>query len=135
MKPISRSNSAFTLLEIMLVVMIIAILAGSAVYLMKGNVDRVREQRAAMDVTNLAVQVDFFQAQNLYLPNSLNDLVTKPASGNFPKWRQIMQELPPDPWGSQYIFEQKNRSKKGSYDLFSPGPDRKPHTDDDIGNW
>jgi len=135
MKPLSRSTSAFTLLEIMLVVMIIAILAGSAIFLLRGNVDQARFQRAEMDVTNVSVQVDLFQAQNLYLPNSIDDLVTKPSSGSFPKWRQLMPEVPVDPWGSKYVFEQKNRSKKYSYDLFSSGPDRKPHTEDDLGNW
>ena len=134
MKRLSRSRSAFTLLEIMLVVMIIAILAGSAIYLLRGNVDQVRFQRADMDVTNISVQVDLFQAQNLYLPTSLNDLVTKP-SGNFSKWRQLMPMVPVDPWGTPYILEAKGRSTKSSYDLFSAGPDRKPHSEDDIGNW
>jgi general secretion pathway protein G len=135
MKPFRRSASAFTLLEIMLVVMIIAILAGSAIYLMKGNVDQVRFQRADMDVTNISVQVDLFQAQNLYLPDKITDLVVKPSNSKFTKWRKLMDSVPVDPWGTEYVLEAKNRSTKASYDLYSCGPDRAPHTSDDIGNW
>src|SRR5688572_18567691 len=55
MKPFQkkRSIAAFTLLEIMLVVMIIALLAGSAIYLMRGNVDTAKIVRADADIQNL----------------------------------------------------------------------------------
>jgi len=43
--------------------------------------------------------------------------------------------LPVDPWGGKYIYEYPGKHNRNGYDLFSAGPDGKPGTEDDIGNW
>jgi len=135
-----QTNAAFTLLEIMLVVMIIALLAGSAIYLMRGNVDQAKEVRANSDVQAIQTQLQFYEVQNGSLPSTeqgLKALVERPSGEPQPrKWRQLMPELPLDPWGTPYQYRNPSvRSKRDSYDVFSCGKDKKPDNDDDIGNW
>lgn len=137
MKPLplhrASRSAAFTMIEIMLVVMIIAILAGAAIGLMGGNVNLVKIQRAQTDVANVATQVQLYESMCYNLPSSLKDLVEKP--GNVRNWHKFMESVPQDPWGVDYILEVPNKRSKKTYDLFSAGPDRKPHTEDDVGNW
>jgi type II secretion system protein G len=40
-----------------------------------------------------------------------------------------------DPWGHPYQYRNPGKHNPNGYDVFSKGPDGKPDTDDDIGNW
>jgi general secretion pathway protein G len=140
MKPLlRRSTAAFTLLEIMLVVMIIALLAGSAIYLMRGNVDQAKEVRADTDIQNIMTQLQLYEVQNGTMPSTeqgLGALVVRPSGEPQPrKWRQLMPEVPVDPWGTPYQLRNPGTASKSGYDVFSAGKDRKIGTADDVGNW
>jgi general secretion pathway protein G len=140
MKTFRRSsNAAFTLLEIMLVVMIIALLAGSAIYLMRGNVDQAKITRAEADIQNLMTQLQMYEVQNGVYPTSqqgIQALVERPAGEPQPRrWRKLLDNVPIDPWGQVYQIQNPGTRGKSGIDLFSAGPDRTPNTDDDIGNW
>lgn len=135
-----RSTAAFTLLEIMLVVMIIALLAGSAIYLMRGNVDQARYARVDQDIENIKTQLQLYEVTNGSIPTTeqgLRALVERPSGDPQPrKWRQLMPEVPLDPWGVPYqLRSPATKSTKDSYDIFSVGKDKQPNTADDIGNW
>lgn len=45
------------------------------------------------------------------------------------------REFPRDPWGQEIVIESPGRRSGGKYDIYSCGPDRKPGTADDVGNW
>ena len=136
---VRKSTAAFTLLEIMLVVMIIALLAGSAIYLMRGNVDQAKYVRVESDVQAVQTQLQFYETQNGSMPSTeqgLRALVEKPGGDPQPrKWRQLMPEIPLDPWGTEYQLRNPGTKSKSGYDVFSCGKDKKPNTEDDIGNW
>ena len=136
---VQQSKAAFTLLEIMLVVMIIALLAGSAIYLMRGNVDQAKYVRVESDVQAIQTQLQFYETQNGSMPSTeqgLRALVEKPGGDPQPrKWRQLMPEIPLDPWGTEYQLRNPGTKSKAGYDVFSCGKDKKPNTEDDIGNW
>jgi general secretion pathway protein G len=135
----SRSKAAFTLLEIMLVVMIIALLAGSAIYLMRGNVDDTKFVRAEIDVQNILNQLQLYSVQNGNYPSTeqgIFALVEKPSGEPQPrKWRALLEKVPIDPWGVPYQIRNPATKSKSGIDLFSAGPDRQPNTADDVGNW
>jgi general secretion pathway protein G len=139
MKLNRRKHHGFTLLEIMLVVMIIALLAGSAIYLMGGNLGYAQSVRVKSDIQGLTTQLKLYQAANGFLPTTeqgLGALVTRPDSDPKPtQWRQLLDKIPMDPWQNPYIYENPGKHNQNSFDLYSAGPDRKPGTDDDIGNW
>lgn len=135
----TRKEDGFTLLEIMLVVMIIALLAGSAIYMMGGNLGYAQSVRVKTDIQNLTTQLKLYQAMNGFLPTTeqgLQALSKRPDTDPKPtQWRVLMDRVPVDPWQQPYIYENPGKHNPDSFDLYSAGPDRKPGTDDDIGNW
>jgi general secretion pathway protein G len=135
----SHTAAAFTLLEIMLVVMIIALLAGAAVHLMKGNIGISQDVKTRSDIKSVGTQMMVYENLNGFLPSTqqgLAALVEKPTSEPIPRnWKRMLTEIPIDPWGNALVFETPARRSKENYDLYSKGPDRLPNTDDDIGNW
>ncbi len=140
MKRLQRQrNAGFTLLEIMLVVMIIALLAGAAIYMMRGNVDQARIVRAETDIQNLMTQLQMYDVLNGGYPTTqqgIRALVERPTGEPQPrKWRQLMPDVPLDPWNNPYQIRNPATMSKARIDLFSPGPDGQPNTADDIGNW
>ena len=139
MKFHSHKNRGFTLLEIMLVVMIIALLAGSAIYMMGGNLGVAQSVRVKADIEAIETQLKLYQALNGFLPTTdqgLQALVVRPDTDPKPtQWRQLLPKVPVDPWQLPYAYENPGKHNPDGYDLYSCGPDRKPGTDDDIGNW
>ena len=133
------TNSGFTLLEIMMVVMIIALLLGAAIYKMGPNLGYAQEVRAKTDIQGIITNLKMYQAQNGFLPTTeqgLQALVTRPDSDPRPtQWHQLMDAVPEDPWHLPYFYENPGKHNPNSFDLYSAGPDRKPGTADDIGNW
>ena len=137
--PRSRPASAFTLLEIMLVVMIIALLAGAAIHFMKDYVVIAGDSRTKADISGFATQLMIYKTSNGFLPSTqqgLTALVVKPTSEPIPRnWKRLMSEVPVDAWGNHYVLETPARRSKEDYDLYSKGKDREANTEDDIGNW
>ncbi len=136
---LSRHSAGFTLLEIMLVVTIIALLLGTAIYKLSGNVEYARHTRIAADVQGISTQLKLYESMNGFFPTSeqgLQALVVQPESDPKPtRWYQLYKDMPKDPWQSDYIYRNPGTKNSSGYDLFSAGPDRKPDTaDDDWGN-
>lgn len=133
-------RSAFTLLEIMLVVLIIGLLIGMALRFTGGKLDEARRVKVAGDLQQIKTNLLMYQAQNGFYPSSaqgLKALVQKPESEPRPRnWRQLDSEVPRDPWDLEYVYVQPGKHNPKDYDIFSAGPDRNPDTEEDnIGNW
>ena len=133
-----RTNDGFTLLEIMLVVTIIALLLGAAIYTLGGNVEDSRHVRMSSDIQGINTQLKLYESMNGFFPSSeqgLQALVTQPSSDPQPtRWYQLYKELPKDPWNNTYIYLNPGRKNPNGFDLYSAGQDRRPDTaDDDWG--
>ena len=133
-----RINDGFTLLEIMLVVTIIALLLGAAIYKLGGNVEYSRHVRISSDIQGINTQLKLYESMNGFFPTSeqgLQALVTQPSSDPQPtRWYQLYKELPKDPWNNTYIYLNPGRKNPNGFDLYSAGQDRRPDTaDDDWG--
>jgi general secretion pathway protein G len=130
-----KNQSAFTLLEIMLVVTIIALLLGTAIYKLTGNVDIARHTTVEADVQSIGTQLQLYNNMNGFYPTTeqgLQALVSQPSSDPQPqRWYQLFKELPQDPWHNPYIYICPGRKNPTGYDLYSAGPDRKSDTPDD----
>ncbi|HEY2615339.1 MAG TPA: type II secretion system major pseudopilin GspG [Chthoniobacterales bacterium] len=130
-------RDGFTLLEIMLVVAIIGVLLGTAIYKLTGNLDVGRSVAVRSDIQTLKVQLKSYEAMNGFLPTTeqgLAALIAPPQTDPKPeRWIQLLDKMPKDPWGSEYIYLSPGRRNPNGYDLYSAGPDRKPDTADD--NW
>ena len=135
----TRTNqSGFTLLEIMLVVTIIALLLGTAIYKLRGNVEVGRMVAVQSSIQSLKTQLRSYESLNGFMPTTeqgLKALVQQPSSEPRPtRWTQFLDSVPKDPWGSEYVYVNPGRKSPNGFDLYSAGPDRKPDTaDDDWG--
>jgi general secretion pathway protein G len=139
MKRSRHYSAGFTLLEIMLVVTIIALLLGTAIYKLSGNVEYAKHTRIAADIQGISTQLKLYESMNGFYPTSeqgLGALVTAPTGDPKPtRWYQLYKEMPKDPWMSDYIYRCPGTKNPTGFDLYSAGPDRKPDTtDDDWGN-
>lgn len=132
---IRRGQSGFTLLEIMLVVVIIGIIAGFAIVNLMGTGEKAKKDLALGFVKgSLKTQISLYQLHCNSWPNSLNDLVTKPADAN--GWHgPYLDEFPKDPWDQPYQYRVPGTHNPNTFDVWSKGPDKTDGTADDIGNW
>jgi general secretion pathway protein G len=133
----NRRVHAFTLLEIMLVVMIIAILAGAAIHLLGDGPLKTSGQVVAVSnaqtIKSVLVQYQTFSGRLPTTEQGLDALVTKPTIEPVPRrWTQLMEKTPLDPWQNQFVYRNPGKRKPTGYDLFSAGADGKPDTEDDV---
>lgn len=139
MKTRSRQRTgAFTLLEIMLVVMIIGLLLGTAIYKLRGNVEVSRGVAVQSSIQSIRTQLKLYESLNGAPPTTeqgLKALVSPPESEPRPtRWTQLLDAVPKDPWGKEFLYVSPGRKNPSGYDLYSAGPDRIPDTaDDDWG--
>jgi general secretion pathway protein G len=141
---ISRRESGFTLIEIMVVLVIIAIMTALIAPQIMGRVDEARVTAAKQDIRTLETALDFFQMENFRYPTTdmgLEALVKKPEDPAIRNWRTggylRATTVPKDPWGNEYHYMQPG-TKGGAYDLYSLGADGEvggEGVDADIGSW
>ncbi len=133
----NKSQRAFTLVEMMLVVVIIGILAALVIPKIAGQGERARVTAATADINGgIKSALGQYEVDNGFYPKSLQDLIVAP--GNEKNWHGPYfdpPKLPIDPWGNPYIYYYPGKHNQSSYDLLSAGPDAKEGTDDDVVNW
>lgn len=138
-----RCRRGFTMIEIMLVVIIIAVLAALVVPNLSGRGEQARKTAAKADIeSNLAATLDLYELDNGRYPTTeqgLKALVEKPTSAPVPNsWNgpylKKKKTVPQDPWGHDYIYASPGKNNTDDYDLSSYGPDG-IESNDDIVNW
>ena len=129
-----RGQSAFTLIELMLVLVILGILAAIVVPKFGGISSNAQKKAAITQLSTFATSLDMFEVDNGHYPKSLNDLVVQPRDAQ--NWHQYMDSIPLDPWQHPLCLRlSRQLHRPTSYDLSSAGPDGRPGDDDDIFNW
>jgi general secretion pathway protein G len=138
------ARAAFTLIEILVVLAIIATLAalvGPAVF---RNVGDSRAQAARSQLELFALALEQYRLDNHVYPSTeqgLAALRTMPVTGEPPrKWRgpYLRRVVPYDPWGRAYLYTSPGRENSETYDLYSLGRDGRAGgegEDADITSW
>ena len=138
-----QSQSGFTLLEIMVVVVILGILATMVAPQILGRADDARITKAKADIVSLEAALDLYQLDNYVYPTTeqgLEGLASKPSASPEPRnYKQggYIKSLPKDPWGREYLFLNPG-IKGGAYDIYTFGADGEEggnSANADIGNW
>jgi len=135
-----RHSAGFTLIEVMVVVVILAILASIVAPRVMHKPAEAQRTKAMQDIRNLETALNLYKLDNFVYPTTdqgLDALIVKPSGSPEPKnWKKYMDRLPKDPWG--YPYQYLSPGNKSDVDIFSLGADGQVGGDDvnaDIGNW
>lgn len=133
-----REGRGFTLVELLLVLVILAVLAVVVIPKFTGRSQQANITRALADIANLEVAIDAFEIDCARYPNTqegIQALLTQPA--DLSGWRgpYLKRGLPKDAWGNPYVYRCPGEKNAAGYDLYSYGPDGEQGGDDDITNW
>lgn len=144
MRKIVRSRTArrraFTLLEVLMVVVIIGVLAAFVVpnFFSAGEKAK-KDMTANLIKSGINGTLDLYRMHMGEYPESLEQLVTPPDDAEIAeKWAgPYVKDLKnlKDSWGNDLIYTFPGRYNETSYDLSSPGANKKEGDDDDITNW
>lgn len=123
-------RSAFTLLEVMLVLVILAAIAGIAVVNIGGFQNRAYERVAKAEISNLKSALESYRLEVGSYPQQLGALHEQPSDLTDPsKWLQLRKEpIKPDPWGHEYEYSMTGTD----FEIRCAGADGKSGTEDDI---
>ncbi len=127
-------------MEVLVVLAIIGLLAGLAI-----NNIGVIFGGAKITTAQLFVQQSLKTSLTTYrihmgdyptTAEGIQALLTAPAN-KADRWHgpYIEGQMPLDPWVEPYQYRYPGTKNKGSYDLYSKGPDKIDGNEDDIGNW
>ncbi len=122
-------RNGFTLVELMVVLVIIALLATVVVIQVLPQQDKARITKAQADVALIDQGLEMYKLNNLSYPGAgegLQALVTK----------GVIKKLPKDPWGRDYVYAIPGQH--GAADVYSLGADGTQGGEGDnadIGNW
>ncbi len=136
----SSRQSAFTLLEILIVLALVGLLAGVLIT----NVDRIfgdsqvqiAEQQVNESFRAPLMSYRIHMGSYPTTEEGLEALIRAPE-GRSDRWRGPYlerNEVPRDPWGNPYQYRYPGERNSNGYDLYSYGPDGQD-SDQNIGNW
>jgi general secretion pathway protein G len=133
---------AFTLIEVLVVVAILAVLAALIVPRVMSRPDEARVVAARQDIAALLQALKLYRLDNLRYPSTeqglgaLTERPTQPPVAVNWKPGGYVERLPRDPWGHPYQY--LNPGLRGEIDVFSLGADGVAGGegfDADIGSW
>ena len=131
-------RAAFTLIELLLVLVILSTLAAIVVPKFTKRSEQARVTAAQTDIANLEVLLDSFEVDTGRTPTTeegLGALLEAPAGVTGWHGPYLKRGMPKDPWGNAYVYKCPGEQNTNGYDLSSYGPDGKDGGGDDIDNW
>lgn len=143
MKTIAKkSQSGFTLIEIMVVVVIIGLLAAVVGPKVFKNVGKANIAKVKTDIRAIESSLNLYRLDNFSYPSTdqgLQALVSAPGgSPEARNWQEggYIPRLPKDPWGREYQY--LSPGEQGEMDIFTYGKDGESGgagEDADLSNW
>src|SRR5947207_4786696 len=103
-RSVTFRQHAFTLVELLLVLVILGILAAIVIPKFSGRTEQAREQQAVTQISNFKIALDQFEVDVGQYPRALADLIVQPREAQ--NWRGPYLQtdrIPLDPWGNEYI--------------------------------
>ena len=123
------NRGGFTLIEIMVVIVILAMLAALVGPRLMGRTDDAKVTDARVQIKNIETALKLYKLDTGSYPSTeqgLGALVAKPTVGVIPNSYKEggyleSKKMPKDPWGNDYLYV--SPGEHGDYDLFSYGAD------------
>ncbi len=139
-QPKTQLQKGFTLIELMVVVVILAVLAALVVPKLMDRPDEARIVKAKQDISSIGSSLQLYRLDNFVYPTTdqgLEALSVKPTQEPVPKnWKQVLDRMPMDPWGHPYLYLMPG--EHGDFDVFTYGADNQEGgegVDATIGSW
>lgn len=129
-------RSGFTLLELMVVLLILALIASIAAPQVTKHLRKAKVETAKIQIDALGAAVDSFHVDNGRFPTNeeaLKALIERPAG--LPSWDGPYikkKDSLIDPWGEPYKY--RVPGKNGEYDVFTFGSDKKEGGEGDASD-
>lgn len=133
-----HSARAFTLVEMLLVLVILAVLAAIVIPKFTGRSQQAKETAAKSQISSIELALDAFEVDTGFYPQGsagLSALIDQPNGAQNWKGPYLKKGVPLDPWGNAYVYSYPGKNNAKGYDLMSIGPDGRAGGDDDITNW
>jgi general secretion pathway protein G len=125
--------SGFTLVELLLVLTILAILAGIVLPKLSGNTERARETAAKSQISIFDTALGAYEVDTGSYPRGregLQALTVRPRDAQNWHGPYMQKDVPLDPWQHPYVYQYPGKHNPSGYDLFCTGPDGTVY-----GNW
>lgn len=136
--PIRGHRAGFTLLEMVIVLGIIAMILGGAIFAMRGIGDAAKLRQVESDFKSFESALAMYKLNAGSFPTTqqgLKALVEKPSATPEPRrWVQVMSKLPEDPWGAAYRYRFPGKKRANDFEIISIGPDGMENTGDDLSS-
>ena len=116
-----RRQAGFTLVELLLVLVILALIAGLVLPGIIGKAEGAKVRAASSQISRISMSVESFYLDTGTTPDSLDELVDEP--GGVTGWNgpYIKRSILKDPWGRDYQY--RSPGEHGDFDIFSSGAD------------
>ncbi|MGI9333755.1 MAG: type II secretion system major pseudopilin GspG [Gammaproteobacteria bacterium] len=121
-RPVALHNSGFTLLELLVVLAILAMIAGFAAPQVFKFLAGAKSDSAKVQIETLSNSIDMYRLEVGSLPPNLEALVEKPSSAS--RWNGPYLKkpvIPKDPWGNEFVY--RTPGEHGEFDIYSLGAD------------
>lgn len=134
----NMSRSGFTLLEMVIVLGIIAMIMGGAIFTMTKISDSGAITVVDGDFSSINNGLQSYKTNAGHYPaeqQGLKALVEKPTSAPRPRrWTQIMDNVPKDPWDNEYVYKYPGTKDRSRPELICLGKDGLEGTEDDMSS-
>jgi general secretion pathway protein G len=136
-------QSAFTLIEIMVVIVILGILATLIMPKILDRPEQARRTAARLQIAHFKSALQLYKLDVGHYPTAgeggLNALVTNPGVTGWKTggYLQDTDSVPKDPWGNAYVYTCPGQNGR-DFDIVSYGADGQPGgtgNDADIESW
>lgn len=123
-------SRGFTMIEMMLVMVIIGVLMGVAVFQFGGFTTTARINQTKARLKQIGAALQNYEATNNINPPDLFTLTNGPTA-------QLTKSALKDGWKEDWVYYPTSAggNPQHTFDLFSKGPDRLPNTSDDLDFW
>ncbi len=121
------AQAGMTILEVMIVLAIIGLIAGTVGASVFGALQRGRVKTAKIAVTEIAnASQQYMMDNNNSCPANVDDLIAKGF---------LKKKAYKDPWAKDFVFKCPGQGDPDGVDVMSTGPDKSEGTADDIKSW